>query len=365
MNVDSETISTKLSKRRHGRVKIKGGLTLKEAALIESHRLELPGVVIQPAYKRHYPLKSSASHLIGYVGEISESQLAEAEFSDLQPGRIIGQSGIERTFDDRLLGEIGEKIIEVDALGYQKRSLSTNAPTAGDDLFLTIDIRLQRLAEELLGKESGAIVALDPRNGDVLVLASQPGFDPNLLSSGISAEAWNQLLKDSQHPLTNRAIQGQYPPGSTFKLVMAAAMLEDQAMGIHESLNCPGSFPFGRRVFRDWKRSGHGTVALTKALAESCDVYFYKVGNKLGIDSIAAYSRQFGLGEKTGIPLPSERTGLVPSREWKKRTKGDPWYPGETISIAIGQGYLTVTPIQMAKTVAIVAMMDRWSNRGF
>ncbi len=355
INLDEEFIANKLSKRRHGRVKIKGGLTLKEAALIESHRLELPGVVIQPAYQRHYPLQSSASHLIGYVGEISESQLEEAEYSELQPGRIIGQSGIERTYDDQLLGEIGEKIIEVDALGYHKRSLSIHAPTAGNDLFLTIDIRLQRLAEDLLGEESGSIVALDPRNGDVLVLASQPGFDPNLLSSGISSQAWNRLLKDSRHPLTNRAIQGQYPPGSTFKIVMAAALLEDQIMGTQDSLNCPGSFPFGKRVFRDWKRWGHGTVSLTKALAESCDVYFYKVGHKLGINSIASYSRQFGLGEKTGIPLPSERTGLVPSPDWKKRTRGEPWYPGETISIAIGQGYLSVTPIQMAKAVAIVA----------
>ncbi len=356
VQVDPETMTAKLSQRRHGRVKIKGGLTLKEAALIESHRSELPGVVIQPAYKRHYPLQASASHLIGYVGEISEAQLAEDEFSELQPGRIIGQSGIERTFDDHLLGELGAKIIEVDALGYEKRSISIHPPKAGDDLFLTIDIRLQRLAEELIGEESGAIVALDPRNGDVLVLASRPGFDPNLLSAGITAKAWNQLRKDSRHPLTNRAIQGQYPPGSTFKIVMAVALLEDQAMGAHDSLNCPGTFPFGKRVFRDWKRWGHGTVSLNKALAESCDVYFYKVGNKLGINAIATYSRKFGLGEKTGIPLPSERSGLVPSPEWKQRTRGEPWYPGETISIAIGQGYLSVTPIQMAKAVAIVAM---------
>jgi penicillin-binding protein 2 len=253
------------------------------------------------------------------------------------------------------LGETGRKVIEVDAFGYPKRSLSIQPPLAGDDLYLTLDIRLQRLAEDLLGDESGAIVALDPWNGDVLVLASQPGFNLNDLSGGISPQAWRQLLQDARHPLTNRAIQGQYPPGSTFKIVMAAALLGTQTMGATDSISCHGTFPFGKRVFRDWKRGGHGSVDLNKALAESCDVYFYKVGNQLGIDPIASYARQFGLGAKTGIALASESSGLVPSTEWKKKNRGEPWYPGETISIAIGQGFLSVTPIQMAKMVSIVA----------
>ena len=356
VDVNIQTVAKRLaSKRRRGRVKIKNGLTLKEAALIESHRLELPGVVIQPEYQRHYPLGNYASHVIGYVGEISENQLKDSEFSDLQAGRTIGQYGVERTFDAHLLGDPGRKVIEVDAFGYPKRSLSIRAPLAGNDLYLTLDIRLQRLAEDLLGEESGAIVALDPWNGDVLALASQPGFNPNDLSGGISPKAWQQLLQDSRHPLTNRAIQGRYPPGSTFKIVMAAALLGTQTMRANDSLGCKGAFPFGKRVFRDWKRAGHGAVDLTKAIAESCDVYFYKVGNQLGIDPIANYSRQFGLGAKTGIPLPSEQSGLVPSREWKKKNRGEPWYPGETISIAIGQGFLSVTPIQMAKVVSIVA----------
>jgi len=356
VEVNRQTISDKLSQRyRRGRVKIKNGLTLKEAALIESHRIELPGVLIQPEYQRHYPLGAYASHVIGYVGEISEAQLKEPEFLDLQAGRIIGQYGVERTLDTHLLGETGRKVIEVDAFGYPKRSLSIQRPLAGNDLYLTLDIRLQRLAEDLLGEESGAIVALDPWNGDVLVLASRPGFNPNDLSGGISPQAWKLLLQDSRYPLTNRAIQGQYPPGSTFKFVMAAALLGTQTMRADESLTCHGSFPFGKRVFRDWKRWGHGSVDLTKAIAESCDVYFYKAGNKLGIDPIATYSRHFGLGSKTGINLPSERSGLVPSSEWKKKNRGEPWYPGETISVAIGQGFLSVTPIQMAKAVAIVA----------
>ncbi len=359
LDVNVQDISDKLGTKRRGRVKIKSGLTLREAALIESHRIELPGVVIQPEYQRNYPLGSYASHVIGYVGEISESQLKDAEFDDLQAGRIIGQYGLERTLDANLLGETGRKVIEVDAFGYPKRSLSIQPPLAGDDLYLTLDIRLQRLAEDLLGDESGAIVALDPWNGDVLVLASQPGFNPNDLSGGISPQAWRQLLQDARNPLTNRAIQGQYPPGSTFKIVMAAALLGTQTMGATDSITCHGTFPFGKRVFRDWKRGGHGSVDLNKALAESCDVYFYKAGNQLGIDPIASYARQFGLGAKTGIALSSERSGLVPSTEWKKKNRGEPWYPGETISIAIGQGFLSVTPIQMAKMVSIVATNGR------
>ena len=359
LDVNVQAISEKLARKRRGRVKIKNGLTLKEAALIESHRLELPGVVIQPEYQRNYPLGTYASHVIGYVGEISESQLKDPEFLDMQAGRIVGQYGVERTLDTHLLGETGRKVIEVDAFGYSKRSLSITPPLAGNDLYLTLDIRLQRLAEDLLGEEAGAIVALDPWNGDVLALASQPGFNPNDLSGGISPQLWQQLLQDSRHPLTNRAIQGQYPPGSTFKIVMATTLLETRTMSGSDSLSCHGTFPFGKRVFRDWKRGGHGTVNLTKALAQSCDVYFYKAGNQLGIDPIATYSRKFGLGAKTGIALPSERSGLVPSTEWKKKKRGEPWYPGETISIAIGQGFLSVTPIQMAKMVSIVATNGR------
>ena len=322
---------------------------------MESHRLDLPGVLIQPEYQRHYPLGTYASHVIGYVGEISEAQLKNPEYAELQAGRIIGQFGVERTFDDDLLGEPGEEMIEVDALGYPKRSLSVNRPIAGDDFYLTLDIRLQQLADDLLGEESGAIVALDPWNGDILALASRPAFDPNDLSGGITQKEWNHLLQDSRHPLTNRAIQGQYPPGSTFKIVMASALLDTQTMTPQDTISCHGSFPFGKRQYRDWKKWGHGTVNLKKALAESCDVYFYKAGNQLGIDSIARYSRQFGLGDKTGIPLPSERSGLVPSPEWKSKAKGEPWYPGETISLSIGQGYLTATPLQMARVAGVVA----------
>ena len=360
LTLDPEELSEKLSKPGgQTRIKVKGGLTLREAALIESHRLDLPGVVIQPEYQRNYPLGAYASHLIGYVGEVSESQLKQEEFSELHQGSLVGQYGVEGTYDQYLRGFAGRELIEVDALGHTKQSISVNKPGAGDDLYITIDIRLQKLAEDLLGSESGAIVALDPLTGEILALASRPGFDPNALSRGLPRSQWQQLLQDSRHPLTNRAIQGQYPPGSTFKIIMAAAVLDTRTFHHSDFLTCQGGFHFGRRMYRDWKRGGHGSVDLNKAIAQSCDVYFYKSGNRMGIETIASYARQFGLGEKTGIDLPAERSGLMPTPAWKQKIKGEPWYPGETISVSIGQGYVLVTPIQMAQVIASVAADGR------
>jgi len=227
--------------------------------------------------------------------------------------------------------------------------------TPGDDLYLSLDLRLQRLAESLLGAESGAIVALDPRNGDVLVMASSPAYDPNVLSRGLTPALWEQIASDTSHPLTNRALQGQYPPGSTFKIMVASAALESDKWSADTKVRCTGAFSSGRHVFKDWKRGGHGVMDLYNALVQSCDVYFYNVGQRLGIDTIAETARLFGLGQPTGIDLPSERVGVVPSIEWKQRVRKEPWYPGETISTAIGQGYITVTPLQMAVAIGAVS----------
>ena len=336
------------------RVKLKGGLTLREAALIESHRLDLPGVVVFPEFQRNNPHGAYAAHVIGYVGEVSEQQLAKEDFEGLNQGSIVGQYGVERMYDQLLRGQAGNKLIEVDALGHEKRTISVNKPQAGHDLYLTIDFDLQQLAEDLLGQESGAIVALDPKTGETLALASRPSFDPNALSRGLSSKDWQGILQDKRHPLTNRAIQGLYPPGSTFKIIMAAAALETNAIDMTDTIQCNGRFRFGNRTYRDWKLSGHGWVDLHKALANSCDVYFYKIGHRLGIETIAKYASLFGLGKKTGIDLPSERQGIVPSPEWKQQARGEPWYPGETISVSIGQGYVTVTPIQMAQVIATI-----------
>jgi penicillin-binding protein 2 len=335
--------------------KVKGGLSLREAALIESHRLDYPGVSIQPESQRNYPLGSTAAHILGYVGEVSAEQLEQATDEDLHQGSIIGQYGVEKTYDASLRGRTGEKTIEVDALGHEKRVVATQRPEPGNDIYLTIDVRLQQLAEALLGEESGAIVALDPTSGEVLALASRPAFDPNVLSRDLSSKQWEEIVRDESRPLTNRATQGQYPPGSTFKIVMAAAALETKTVTPESRIRCTGGYQFGKRLFRDWKAGGHGAMDIRQALVHSCDVFFYTVGQRVGIDAIAAFATQFGLGRETGVELPSERTGIVPSTAWKERVRHEPWWPGETVSVSIGQGYVTVTPMQMAHATAAIA----------
>ena len=358
LNLEPDFIQKKLSIGRLSKLqprKIKDRLTLREATIIESHRLDLPGVMIQVESQRNYPGGAIAAHLLGYVGEISSEQLEKPEFADLHQGSIVGQYAVEKFFDREVRGRSGQKSVEVDALGHEKRAVVAYKPVAGDDLYLTIDARLQSLAEQLLGDETGAIVALDPTNGDVLAMASRPTFDPNVLSKELTSKQWVEIVQDEGRPLNNRATQGQYPPGSTFKVVMAAAALETNTMTPSSTVRCAGGYQFGNRRFRDWKASGHGSVDMNHALVHSCDVYFYTVGQRMGIDTIADYAKQFGLGHETGIELPSERVGIVPSTAWKQKAKGQPWFPGETISASIGQGYVTVTPLQMASVIGTIA----------
>lgn len=335
--------------------KVKDRLTLRDATIIESHRLDLPGVMIQVESQRNYPGGLAASHVLGYVGEISPEQLEKPEFADLHQGSIVGQYVVEKSFDLYVRGQAGQKSVEVDALGHEKRTVEVEKPQPGNDLYLTIDIRLQKVAEDLLGEESGAIVALDPTNGDILAMASRPGFDPNVLSRELTAKQWIEIVQNEGRPLNNRASQGQYPPGSTFKVPMAIAALESKTMTPANTVFCNGGYQFGKRVYHDWKATGHGAVDLHKALVHSCDVYFYTVGQRMGIDTMAEYAKDFGLGHETGIELPSERVGIMPSTEWKLKAKKEPWLPGETISAAIGQGYVTVTPLQMASMIGTVA----------
>ncbi|NJN69253.1 MAG: penicillin-binding protein 2 [Nitrospira sp.] len=245
--------------------------------------------------------------------------------------------------------------MEVDALGHVKRAAVVEKPEAGNDLYLTIDVRLQKLAEDLLGDEQGAIVALDPNNGDILAMASRPAFDPNILSRELTAKQWVEIVQDEGRPLNNRASQGQYPPGSTFKIPMAVAALETKTMSPSSTIHCTGGYRFGKRLYRDWKVGGHGYVDLHEALVHSCDVYFYSVGQRMGIDVMAEFGKDFGLGRATGVELPSERFGIMPSTAWKQKVKRQSWLPGETISAAIGQGFVTVTPLQMASMMATVA----------
>ncbi|MBI3609424.1 MAG: penicillin-binding protein 2 [Nitrospirae bacterium] len=360
IELDREELDRKMNSRKNNvpymPIKIKEGLSLKEVALIESHRLDLAGVVLEAEPQRNYLYGSLAAHLLGYVGEISPAELQESENINVLPGTSVGQSGVEKTYDPHVRGEVGQKIIEVDAVGHEMKILRVQEPVAGNDLYLTIDLDVQKAAEEALGASSGTIVALDPRNGEVLAMTSHPPFDPNQLSRSLSSAAWETLASDPGHPLTNRATQGQYPPGSTFKLVVSSAALETKEISPTDKITCLGGMPFGKRIYNDWKKGGHGPMDLHSAIVQSCDVFFYEVGRRVGIERIADYASRYGLGQPTGIELTSEKGGVVPSSQWKIRTKGEPWYPGETLSASIGQGFVTVTPLQLANLIGTVAM---------
>ena len=334
---------------------IKDDISMKEVALIESRKWFLPGVLVVVEGRREYPHMDSAAHLLGYVGEVSRSQLKETEYESELPGRIIGQYGIEKVYDKFLRGSVGRKNIEVDATGRERRVLNIVEPVSGDNIILSVDIRLQKIAEEALGERRGAVVAMETGTGEILALASNPAFDPNLLSRRLSTKVWQNIVNDPAHPLNNRATQGTYPPGSVFKIVMSAGGLEEGLIDNRARISCSGGMHFGNRVFRDWKAEGHGSVDLNKAIVESCDVYFYQLGNRMGVDTIEKYASLFGLGDVTGIDLPSEKKGLVPSTKWKLEARKERWYPGETLSVSIGQGYMSVTPLQQAVMINTVA----------
>jgi penicillin-binding protein 2 len=321
---------------------------------VETHQLDLPGVSVQVGPKRSYPFGPLAAHLLGYVGEVSQADLADAA-RGYWPGDVVGKAGLERAWEGELRGTRGGQQVEVDALGRRVRVLQEVADVPGNSLILTLDRDLQDVAERTLGDRKGSIVALDPRNGEILVMVSRPAFDPNLFARGIRREEWQALVQDRSHPLNNRAVQGVFPPGSTFKIAVAAGALEESVVTPFTSVTCGGGTQFGRRFFRCWKKGGHGRMQLHDAVVQSCDVFFYEVGQRLGVDGIAEFARRFGLGLATGVRLQHESAGTIPDREWKRRRFDEPWYPGETLSVAIGQGYVTATPLQMANFVATVA----------
>jgi len=322
---------------------------------VESHQLELPGVSLRTRPRRSYADGAMAAHVLGYLGEINQKQLKILKEQGYVVGDEIGQYGLERRWEELLRGQSGGQQVEVDALGRRVRVLHEVTDVPGYTVRLTLDRPMQEAAYEALKGKQGTIVALDVNRGAILALASTPAFDPNVFARGIKSEEWSALVKDQLRPLNNRATQGQFPPGSTFKIIMAIAALEEGVINPESFIQDPGFFPFGNRSFRDWKKGGHGAVNLHRAIVESCDTYFYQLGPKLGIDRIAKWARAYGLGEKTGIALDDERNGLIPDTEWKRKRYRQPWFPGETISVAIGQGYVTVTPLQMANMMAAVA----------
>jgi penicillin-binding protein 2 len=334
-------------------VKLKQDVSLKEAARVEARMIDFPGLQVDVVVSREYMYENINSHVMGYLGRLTFEQVKDSDYRDVPKKAFIGQMGIEKIFDKILRGVAGKKIVEVDAIGRKTRVVSLQQPVKGKDIKLTIDIKLQSEAANALKDKTGAIVALDPHTGEVLALASNPSFDPNLFSRGIHYRDWEKLITDPKKPILNRAIQSQYPPGSVFKIITALAALEEGIITDKTIITCTGAV-FEGRLFRCWKKTGHGNVNLHRALVESCDVYFYEVGKKLGIDKIAEYASAFGLGMPTGIELNSEKHGIVPSTSWKRQIKNQRWYPGETLNTAIGQGYLSVTPLQAAQLMAAV-----------
>jgi len=333
---------------------LKRDLSRNELAMIETHRFNLPGVMIKVTPQRHYVQGDFASHLIGYVGEISETQLKSRKYPNSKPGDLIGKAGVEWKWQSHLNGVRGAEQLEVDATGRRLRVMARKAAVPGANVYLTIDQDLQAVAEEAMIGKSGAIVAMNPNNGELLALASSPSFDPNLFVGGIDRTRWQEIALSTDFPLQNRALSGQYPPASVFKIILALAALQEGIIDPEEEVLCTGIYFLGRRGYRCWKKYGHGKVNLHRALVESCDVYFYEIGKRLGIDKIGHYAKQFGLGTITGFDKDHEKPGLIPTREWKLKRWGVPWQGGETLSTAIGQSFVLVTPIQMATFISAV-----------
>jgi penicillin-binding protein 2 len=296
-----------------------------------------------------------ACHLVGYLGEIDGHELKQKRFKGYKMGDFIGKYGVEQQWEPFLKGMDGGRQVEVDALGREIKVLQRAEPYPGNNVRLTIDLDLQMTCETLLEGKEGVIVAMNPQNGKILAMASHPSYDPSLFAGGINQDDWENLIQNPFYPLQNRAIQGQYAPGSVFKIITAIAGLEEGVISPQEILFCGGSYRFGNRTYRCWKKGGHGKVRLHRALVESCDVFFYKVGQRLGIDRLAKYARSFGFGKPTGVSLNDEKPGLIPSSEWKKKTYREVWYEGETLSCAIGQGFVLVTPLQLLNAISAVA----------
>ncbi len=347
---------------RYQPVTLKEELSAGDLAFVEAHRgLDgYPDTELIHVQRRLYPRSSVAAHVIGYLGEVSDAELNTPEFARYNQGDIIGKAGVERQYNEILTGIDGQRQVIVDSLGVERQVIGLKEAVPGRSLRLTIDLDLQVVAELAMAGRKGAVVALDPRNGEVLAMVSQPAYEPALFAGGIRSQAWRELNENPDRPMLNRAIQGQYAPGSTFKPIMALAGLETGAIDDATTAHCGGGATFYGRYFRCHLKSGHGTVELHRAIAQSCDVYFYNLGNRLGIDRIAEYAEMVGLGSKTGIDLPGEAEGRVPSSRWKIRTAREKWYAGETISVAIGQGALTVTPLQLAYAIGGIVMGGVW-----
>ena len=359
LKITPEEVGKRLEANKHRPpfkpVRIQSDVSRLHLALLETHKLDLPGLIVDVRPRRAYALRNMASHLLGYLGEIDGYELRQNRFREYQMGDFIGKYGVEQKWETFLNGIDGGRQVEVDAMGREIKVLQRVEPHPGNNVFLTIDLDLQMTCETLLHGKEGAIVAMNPQNGQILAMVSHPSFSPSLFAEGINHDDWETLVQNPFHPLQNRAIQGQYAPGSVFKMITAAAGLEERVISPQEILSCRGSYRFGNRTYRCWRKGGHGKVNLHRAIVESCDVFFYQVGQRLGIDTLAKYAKGFGLGKPTKISLNDEKPGLIPSSEWKKKVYDEAWYEGETLSCAIGQGYILVTPLQLLNVISAIA----------
>ncbi len=339
-------------------ISLKEDITPDELQFIEAHRNELPELDTIMAHRRLYPRNGFMAHLIGYVGEVSEDMLNQPQFELYNSGDVVGISGVERQYNTLLMGKNGSRQALVDSRGREVERLGETEAVPGKQLRLTVDIDLQIAAEEALAGKNGAIVAMDPRTGEILAMVSGPTFDPNDFAVHVSRDEWNKLVTDPDKPLMNKAIQAQLAPGSTFKIIMSVAgWQENIAQTLH--VNCTGGAEFYGRRFGCWVKGGHGSVTLEKAIYQSCDVFFYTLAEKLGIDRIAKYATDLGFGQKTGIDLPNEVSGVMPSEQWKIKNFKQKWFAGETISVGIGQGAVALTPVQLLRAISAISMGGR------
>lgn len=334
---------------------VKKNVSIEEVSLVQAKSADLKGVVLETRPYRAYPYGDSLCHVVGTLGETSGEDLARGANTGYRPGDQIGKTGIEKEYENYLRGEEGWEQIEIDAKGRQLSELDRNAAKTGSDVALTIDIALQRYVEDIFVERAGSVVAVDPDTGRILAMLSRPGFDLNMFSPAISDREWKNLNNDPLHPLENRSIRGLYSPASTFKIVTAAAGLSERIIKTDRKFTCNGEIDLSGVTFRCWNSSGHGTVDMRRAIVESCDVYFYELGLRIGADRMARWASLFGLGKPSGLGLPQELPGLVPTSAWKMRTYGEPIKDGETVTIAIGQGYVSSTPLQLAMMTAALA----------
>ena len=362
LHLDPNDVRTRIrhfaSMPQYQPIYLKEDITPDELAFIDAHRNELPELDTIVAHRRLYPRNGFMAHLIGYVGEVTDDMLNQAQFELYNPGDVVGISGVEREYNNALMGKNGARRAIVNSHGREIGLLDETDAVPGKQLKLTVDIDLQIAAEEALEGKNGAVVAMDPHTGEILAMASGPTFDPNDFAVRVSRDQWNKLVNDPDKPLLNKAIQAQLAPGSTFKIIMSVAgWQEGIAQDLH--VDCHGSAEFYGRRFGCWVKTGHGPVTLEKAIYQSCDVYFYTLAEKLGIERIAKYATMFGLGQKTGIDLPNEVSGVMPSEEWKIKNFKQKWFAGETISVGIGQGAIAITPVQLLRAISAISMGGR------